>query len=281
MLGYGDIGIYKVSPVRPKTSSEPNTVNQLVFLMYSRALPPLHVWHIVAHCNLAELHLCETDSKDKFLCLGGVLPVSLWDIMEGELKSFFLLSLPLCVILFPPPVFPPPPTIPRSPEGGLSTLWLVFLAVVKLRRMPPWLLMLCLIKMDQHITLAKAALFSISLKRQHLMRIGASPRVREELCWVIHLRTVFFNQSTWVTALAAAPIWISLYMFYLKDTSTCLLFWWQDSAECSRVISVMTNEPAFTAPLKMVCLPCDQYNKRSHVKTLSLFLFILPNKGEQ
>lgn len=152
----------------------------------------------------AELRLCEAGSKEsnvqvrsfskQVLCLGGILLVSLRGIMECDLKTFYSSSAPSvhpfssppCVSvwfcsLFPPP--PPsslllPPSLHRR-RGGLSTLWLVLLAVVQLWRMPAWLSMSCLIKMDQHITLGKAVLFSVSLKRQHSMRIGTSSGVRE------------------------------------------------------------------------------------------------------
>lgn len=137
-----------------------------------------------------------------------------------------------------------PPFIPRRwrvRRGSLSMLWLVLLAVVQLWRMPAWLPMSCLIKMDQHITLSRAALFSISLKRQHLMRIGTSSSVTE-----IHAG-LFISTLRFISSLVAcaAPKWISVYIlfrghFCMRPTSTCSYF--PVVAKCSWAIPVTMDE---------------------------------------
>lgn len=166
------------------------------------------------------------------LCLGGILVVSLRGIMECDLKTFYSSSapsfhpsaLPLCFfsLSLHPSCFLSSfkPSLGRWKGGGLSTLWLVLLAVVQLWRMPALFSMSCLIKMDQHITLGKAVLFSISLKRQHSLRIGTSSGVREIhvglfifwLCfiWRLAVRRSAFEKTQ--SVYYCCPWWISLFL---------------------------------------------------------------------
>ena len=164
---------------------------------------------------MAELRLCESDSKNKFLCLGGLPPVSLRGIMEGSSSS----SSSLCVILLPLSFsllssLLLPPSLGGRRGGSPRSDWFYW------RRFScgGCFSMLCLIKMDQRIALAGAALFSISLKRQLLMRTGASLSVREELCWVTHLWTVFYTESTWVTVMLLLRMNFSEYVLLLWRT---------------------------------------------------------------
>lgn len=135
--------------------------------------------------------------------LRGILLVSLRGIMECDSRTFYSSSAPSfhpssslpCLSLFLPPVFSPSPTISRPPEGGLSTLWLVLLAAVQSRRMPAWLSMSCLMKMDQHITLGKAVFFFYLIKKTTFDENRNIVRTRRDSCWVIHLLTVFYMKA--------------------------------------------------------------------------------------
>lgn len=210
--------------------------------------------------------------------------MSLRGIMECDLKTFYsssasplrLCSLSLSVSSYLPSVFSSPPTIFPWLEGGLSTLWLVLLAVVQLWRMPAWLWMSCTIKMDQHKTPGEAALFSISLKRQHWMRIGTSSGVREIPVGLF----VSFHPKTCSQASRflkeqephkyCRPKWISVCIFTRKTplhvahippvSFSCV----KRVSKCSQAISVTMNKQAFTALLKMAwCHLTGQRNSPS------------------
>lgn len=201
------------------TYAQQNTINQrLVFLNVFSSTSPHPRLCSTYHGSLwfAELLLCGVGTKEwcsrkKFLKTNAVPRRTSACVLErhhgGWLKDFFYSSSAslfhpssssLCgsVSLFLPPIFSSPPTNLRSPEGGLSTLWLVLLAAVQLWRMPAWLSMSCLIKMDRHITLGKAVLFSISLKRQHLMRMGNIFQCQRDSCYSSLNRAKACRQAT-------------------------------------------------------------------------------------
>lgn len=167
------------------------------------------------------------------LCLGGLL-VSLRGITECDLKTFYSSSAPsfhpstslscFCSLSLSPffltPVFSPP-AISRSPEGGLSMLWLVLLAVVHLRRMPAWL------SLDKdgsaHNIRQSSSLFHL-IKKTTFDENRNILRCQRDSWWLIYLLTVFI----WRLAVGICQEsrrychchWISVCIFYQKNTSS-------------------------------------------------------------